>query len=172
MASLLIINPFILSSSTLVNWAATGNGGTITANVESLGAGTKSRVIDGIRNAGGSFGSTGGFQQNGAGNYVEITFVGSKTISRYDIVFAQDGDINSSSDPANTSVAATTYAVQDFTVQYWNGSSYTTIDTVTGNNFQWVQRSITPTATTKMKFIWDTVRAGAAYLLETECWGI
>jgi hypothetical protein len=170
MASLLIINPFILSSSTLVNWAAAANGGTITANVES--AGSKAKLIDGFRNAQGDFMGVGGFQQNGAGNYVEITFVGSKTISRYDVIFPQDSNINGSTDPANTSVAGTTYAVQDFTVQYWNGSSYTTIDTVTGNNFQWVQRSITPTATTKMKFIWDTVRAGAAYLLETECWGI
>lgn len=152
------------------NVALSSAGATIAANVESLGAGTKARVIDGIRHAQGNFNSTGGFQQNGDGNNIEITFSGSKTISEIDIFFGDSSDFNSTTVPLDAT-RVSTLAVVDYRVQYWNGSSYVTVVTITGNNKQWKQHTITPVATTKMKFIWDTAASGAAYLLEVECLG-
>lgn len=142
---------------------------TTTASVESSGFFTRVRMIDGSRNAQGSFASHG-FQMNGNGNTLELDFGGNKTITRLDIIFAANlASIDSSTDPADTTVTSD-LATIDFTWEYWNGSAYVAWVSVTGNDKQWRQSTVSQ-VTSKVRFTAVTVQGGAFYGLEIETWG-
>jgi hypothetical protein len=63
------------------------------------------------------------------------------------------------------------YGVTDFTVQGWNGASWVTLGTVSGNHL--VKRTVNFTATTTDRIRINVTNALASYsrITEVEAWG-
>ena len=158
------------SSTTPTNYALPANGGSVTAS-STLSPYVAGNVIDGSRRAVNNtlwLDST----YNSFGDWVEVNFSGSKTISEIDVITQQD-DPNNPVEPTLTQTFSL-YGITAFDVQYWNGSAWTTVlgGSVTGNNKVWRQITFTPVTTTKIRVV---VNGGAdnAYsrIVELEAWG-
>jgi hypothetical protein len=158
------------TSPTLTNYARATNGGSVTAS-STLSPFVAGNVIDGSRRA---LNNTLWLDNtfNSFGDWVEVNFNGSKTISEIDVVTQQD-DPNNPLEPTLTQTFGL-YGVTAFDVQYWNGSAWTTVPggSVTGNNKVWRQFTFTPITTTKIRVL---VNGGAdnafSRLTEVEAWG-
>jgi len=158
------------TSPTLSNYARATNGGSVTAS-STLSPYVASNVIDGSRRAVNSTlwldNTYGSF-----GDWVEVSFNSSKTISEIDVITQQDDPNN----PVEPTLAQTfsLYGVTAFDVQYWNGSAWTTVPggSVTGNNKVWRQFTFASITTTKIRVL---VNGGAdnafSRLTEVEAWG-
>ena len=157
------------TSSTPTNYALAANGGSVTAS-STLSPYVAGNVIDGSRRA---VNSTLWLDNtfNSFGDWVEVSFNGSKTISEIDVITQQDTP-NNPVEPTLTQTFSL-YGVTAFDVQYWNGSAWTTVPggSVTGNNKVWRQFTFTPITTTKIRVL---VNGGAdnafSRLVEIEAW--
>lgn len=163
-----------------INVALASNGSTATASSETTGSGffQPSRTIDGYRNTNSLWGSatTPGGGWNSVGNpssgspeWLQVAFSGSKTISEIDVFTLADA-INYNTDPTLTDTF-TSYGIVDFKTQYWNGSAWVDINTVTGNNKVWRQFTFSPISTTKIRVLITAALGGNARLVEVEAWG-
>jgi hypothetical protein len=109
---------------------------------------------------------------NSFGDWVEVSFNGSKTISEIDVI-TQQNDPNNLVEPTLAQTFSL-YGITAFDVQYWNGSAWTTVPSgsVTGNNKVWRQFTFTPITTTKIRVV---VNGGAdntfSRVVEIEAWG-
>ena len=154
---------------TTTNYALAANGGSVTAS-STLSPYVASNVIDGSRRA---LNNTLWLDNtyNSFGDWVEVNFNGSKTISEIDVITQQD-DPNNPVEPTLTQTFSL-YGITTFDVQYWNGSAWTTVPggSVTGNNKVWRQFTFTPITTTKIRVL---VNGGAdnafSRVVEIEAW--
>jgi RHS repeat-associated protein len=151
------------------NVALASSGATVTAS-STLSPYVAANVIDGSRRA---VNGTGWLDNtfNSFPDWIEISFNGSKTISEIDVITQQDDPQN----PVEPTLSQTfnLYGITSFDVQYWNGSTWTTVPggSVTGNNKVWRQFSFAPITTSKIRVV---VSAGAdnafSRVVEVEAW--
>ncbi len=107
--------------------------------------------------------------QNVYPDWAQITFSGQKTINRV-VVYSVQNDYDHPVEPTD-STTWSLYGVTDFTVQGWNGSAWTILATVTGNNL--VKRT-----STFASFTTDRIRinvtkgasGGYSRIVEIEAW--
>ena len=150
------------------NVALAANGSTITVSADSLGA-NKGNLIDGDRTPNGAF-STYGFQSNGSsGQWVEIDFGTSRTISEINFISANGNNINGSGEPT-LSTDGGFASDNDLEMFYWNGSRWVSLGNI-DNSLQWKQWTFTEVSTDKVRLEAISVVAGALYALEFEVWG-
>jgi len=102
-------------------------------------------------------------------DWVQINFNGTKSIDRVVVYTLQDNYPNPI-EPTDT-LTFNTYGVTDFTVQGWNGSAWTTLATVSGNNL--VKRTVNFTAftTDQIRVNVTSALAGYSRIIEIEAWG-
>ena len=156
-----------------VNVAAAANGASAIASTLHNAGFSAANLINGDRR-GLNWGSTASWCDNTPNEYpdwVEVTFNGSKTISRIDVFSMQD-NYASPSEPA-AAMTFTQYGLRDFVAQSWNGSAWQNIAgaSITGNNLVWRQFTFTPVTTSKIRI--QITQAAMAYscMIEVEAWG-
>lgn len=162
-----------------INVALASNGATATdssnANPTNF---DPSRCIDGYRNTNNNWNSAstpgGGWASNGnpsvgSPEWVEVDFGMSRTIEEIDVFGLADA-VNYTTDPILTDIASS-FALVDFKTQYWNGSSWVDINTVTGNDKVWKQFAFSPITTTKIRLLVTSCLGGNAICVELEAWG-
>jgi hypothetical protein len=114
-------------------------------------------------------GGGGWASSGGPPAWVQINFNGSKTIDRVVVYTLQDNLLNPI-EPTDT-LTFTQYGITDFTVQGWNGSTWVTLGSVSGNNL--VKRTVSFTAFTTNQIRINVT--GTLYLnariVEIEAWG-
>jgi len=134
-----------------------------------------SAVNNGER-AGFNFGAGGVWKDatNGAfPDWVEIDFNGIKTIDQIIVYSAQDNNL-APVDPSDT-LTFTSRGLTAFNVQTWNGSSWVTQGSITGNDLVKRTISFAPTATAKIRVLINgakgsPLRGFYSYVTEIEAW--
>jgi hypothetical protein len=103
-------------------------------------------------------------------DWVQIEFNESKTINEIDVFTIQDSFGNPSEPTA--SMTFSKYGIVDFTVQYWDGTTWVTVinGDVTGNNYVWRQFSFSPVVTSKIKVTINKAIDGFSRIIEVEAW--
>jgi hypothetical protein len=101
-------------------------------------------------------------------DWVEIAFSGAQTIDRV-VVYSVQDDYTNPVQPT-VSMTFTQRGVTAFDVLAWNGTAWTTLASVTGNNL--VQRTVsfTATTTTKIRIAINGTGAKYSFLAEVEAW--
>jgi chitodextrinase len=152
---------------------ALASAGAVPSASSALSGGYPVTAINDNERSGANWGSGGGWADATPGTFpdwVQINFNGTKTIDRVVLYTVQD-NYNNPIEPTDSMTFAQ-YGITDFTVQGWNGSTWITLATVSGNNL--VKRSVTFTA-----FITDRIRVNInnalspyACITEIEAWGV
>lgn len=157
-------------ATTTTNYALATQGATATATGGNYGLLTPMSAINGIRHTAGNWlGSQGGWMPDPAvcPQTFTVEFNATRTIDTINIFTLADAT-NYTTDPLPTDTFAL-YGNTDFTVDYWNGSSWVNISTVSGNNKVWWTTTFAPITTTKIRI---EVTAGAAiespHIIEVE----
>jgi subtilisin family serine protease len=160
------------SAASHINVALATNGGTVTAS-STYGAGFQaSAAIDGDRR-GLNWGGGGGWNDATVSSWpdwIEVAFAASSTIGEVDVVTLQD-NYSAPVDPT-PALSFSQYGIQDFQIQYWNGSAWVAIPggTFTGNSLVWRQVTFSPVTTTKIR-VWVTAAlAGYSRITEIEAY--
>jgi hypothetical protein len=128
-------------------------------------------VINGDRKGANWGNGSSGWQDATASAYpdwVQINFNGSKTITKV-VVFSRQ-DSSTPVEPTDT-MTFTLYGLKDFTVQGWNGSSWVTLGTVTGNSL--VKKTVSFSAFKTDRIRVNVTRALTMWtrIVEIEAWG-
>jgi hypothetical protein len=154
-----------------VNHALASNGSTA-SNSTTAGAGfPASAVINGQRHTNNQWGSGGGWSsQTGLSmpQWIEIDFGATRSIDLIN-VFTLANAINYNTDPT-LSDTFSSYGIVDFKVQYWNGSTWVDLATVTANDKVWRQFTFSSVSTTKIRIYVTAATAGEARIVEVEAW--
>jgi hypothetical protein len=157
------------------NVALASNGGIASASSTYTQSGSSfaAAAINNNERAGVNWGNGGGWIDATANSYpdwVEIDFNGSKTIDHV-IVYTLQDNYASPVEPTD-SMTFGLYGVTDFTVQGWNGASWVTLGTVSGNHL--VKRTVNFTATTTDRIRINVTNALSSYarITEVEAWGV
>jgi hypothetical protein len=134
------------------NVALASNGATATASSTFSGSGSylPAHVINGSR-TGATWGTNGGWNDNTVNTFpdwLQIDFSGSKTIDTIDVITLQDAIDGIEPD---TSMTCSLYCVSAYDVQYWNGSTWVTITSVSGNNNVWRRFTFSSVTTTAIR---------------------
>ncbi|MDP1638538.1 MAG: matrixin family metalloprotease [Candidatus Nitrotoga sp.] len=129
-------------------------------------------AINNNQRTGVTWGNGGGWNDatvNTQPDWVQINFNGTKTIDRVVVYTLQDNYTNPI-EPTDT-LTFNTYGVTGFTVQGWNGSAWTTLATVNGNNL--VKRTVNFAAftTDRIRVNVTSALAGYSRITEIEAWG-
>ncbi len=129
-------------------------------------------IIDNER-AGANWGHNGGWNDatsNSFPDWVEVDFNGSKTIDHVVVYTVQD-NYTSPIEPTNT-LTFSQYGITAFDVLAWNGSSWITLASVTGNNL--VKRTVnfSPTTTTRIRIQVNSALNSYSRITEVEAWGV
>lgn len=101
-------------------------------------------------------------------DWLQVNFNGSKTIDRV-VVYSPQDNYTNPIEPTNT-MTFSLYGLRDFTVQGWNGSSWITLGTVTGNNL--VKRTVTfgAYATDRIRINVTSALNSYSRIVEVEAW--
>jgi len=157
------------ASGTPVNVALASAGAVATASSSRSASYPPSAAINGDR-SGAGFGSGGVWQDATAGypDWLQVQFASTQTIDRV-IVYSMQDNYPSPVDPSDT-LTFRNYGVIDFQVQAWNGSSWVTLGSVTGNNL--VKRAVTfsPVSTDRIRVVITQGAGGVSRLAEVEAW--
>ncbi|MGI8544876.1 MAG: discoidin domain-containing protein, partial [Aridibacter sp.] len=100
-------------------------------------------------------------------DWLQIDFGQSRTIDEIDVITVQDDAFN----PVEPTLAmefTSTYGNVDFNVQYWNGSAWVTLNSVTGNRKVWKQFTFAPITTSKIRVNITGSADDYAYMTEVE----
>ncbi len=155
-----------------INVALASNGGVASASSQYPLAGfAPSYTIDNIR-TGAGWSNGGGWIDNTYGTFpdwLQVTFSGSKTINRVIVYSLQDNYLNPI-EPTDTTTFSL-YGLTSFTVEGWNGASWVTLATVSGNTL--VKRTVTFAATATDRIRINVTGAGDGWsrITEVEAWG-
>jgi len=152
------------------NVAAAANGGVASSSSTYGGAFPLAAVNDGDR-TGATWGSGGGWADatgNSFPDWVQIDFSGAKTIDRV-VVYTLGDTYGAPVEPTDSQTFAL-FGILDFTVQAWNGTSWSTVATVTGNNL--VKRTVTFPAisTDRIRVTVTNALFGYSRIVELEAW--
>ena len=149
------------------NVALAANGGTASASSQLAGF-AASTAIDG--NPTGTWGTNGGWNDatgNAFPDWLQVTFNGQKTLDRVVVYTLQDG---APSTPPTDSTTFTLYGITAFQLQTWNGSSWVTQASVSGNNL--AKRTLTfPAVTTdRIRILVTGALLSYSRITEVEAW--
>ncbi len=116
---------------------------------------------------------TGGWKDATTGiwpDWLQVTFNGSKRIDRV-VVYSVQDNWTSPIQPTDT-LTGSLYVVRNFTVQGWNGASWVTLATVTGNSL--IKRTVTFSqyTTDRIRINVTSTPDGASRITEVEAWGV
>jgi hypothetical protein len=151
-----------------VNVALAANGATATASSSATGF-APSGAINGDRK--GLFAWQDGYWSTAAAGsgWLEVQFNASRTITEIDLVTIQN-NYNAPVEPTDT-MTFSAYGLTGFEVQYWTGSSWTTISgNVTGNNKVWRKFTFAAITTTKIRVLANASSDGFGRITEVEAW--
>lgn len=153
-----------------INVARSSNGGVATASTWETDYGTfpPAGANNGDR-TGIGWGVDGGWSSSiySVPAWLKIAFSGSKTIKRIDVFTMPDENIPFTHTPTST---CTDYGIEDFEIQYWDGSTWITIETVTGNTLSWRAFTFPEITTTAIRLYITLERLYWARVLELEAW--
>lgn len=166
-----------------VNVASAANGATATASSVVNSNYPASAAINGDRK-GANWGSGGGWNDATENNYpdwLQVNFAGSKTINEISLYTLQDGFANAvepTLDLTFNTANNTGSGIRDFDVQYWNGTTWTTVPngSVTGNNRVWRQFTFAPITTDKIRVVinkgavWTSIPNNYSRIVEVEAY--
>jgi len=151
---------------------ALASAGAVASASSSYSSGFPVAAVNNNERAGAGWGNGGGWNDATVGAYpdwVQIAFNGAKTIDRVVVYTLQDNFAN----PVEPTDALTfsLYGLTQFTIQGWNGSTWVTLGTVSGNNL--VKRTVTFAAFTTDRIRVNVTAALATYsrITEIEAWG-
>jgi hypothetical protein len=154
------------------NYSLASNGASATASSTHSAGYAVSGVIDN-RRSGAQWGSGGGWNDGTAfafPDWVQIDFSGAKTIDHIVVYSVQDDFLNPV-EPTDA-MTFTLYGLTSFQVQGWNGSTWTTLGSVTGNRFIKRTVSFTPFTTTRIRVVVNGAADGKwSRITEIEAWG-
>ncbi|HEX7330819.1 MAG TPA: hypothetical protein VF290_04920, partial [Pyrinomonadaceae bacterium] len=151
-----------------VNVAAATNGAVATAS-SALSTFVAGNAINGDH-----VGSTGPWADDTSNAYpdwIQVEFAGLKTIGEISVFGLQQ---NYSSPVEPTLAQTSTYALTNFQVQYWTGSTWATVPggTVTGNNRVWCKFSFAPLTTSKIRVhVTNVAGDNRSQVVEIEAYG-
>ncbi len=157
-----------------VNVASAANGGVASASSTFGPAYPLSAINDGDRR-GANWASGGGWADATVDTFpdwVQITFTSTQTIDRvvvYTLPNLYGPGIGATDDPSDVQTF-TLFGVVDFDVQAWNGSDWTALATVTGNNL--VKRTVAfaAVATDRIRLNVRKALFGYSRIVELEAW--
>jgi hypothetical protein len=161
----------VVNASTSINVALASNGGVASASSSYSSGFPVSAIIDNVR-TGANWGSGGGWNDNTMNTFpdwVQVNFSGSKTIDHV-VVYTLQDNYTSPVEPSNT-MTFSLYGITAFTVQGWNGSSWVSLGSASGNNL--VKRTVNFTAFTTDRIRISVTAALASFsrITEVEAWG-
>jgi hypothetical protein len=161
-----------VANQTVVNVASAANGATVTTSSNYSSDFMGRGAIDGDR-SGEGWGKNGVWQdgtQNSWGDWLQVTFDGSKSIHRIDVYSPQDNHL-SPIQPTST-MTTTNYALAAFQVQYWTGSAWSDVPggNVTGNTNVWRGFTFSPITTTSIRVLVNSAGGGWSRIAEVEAW--
>ncbi|MGI8542884.1 MAG: discoidin domain-containing protein, partial [Aridibacter sp.] len=154
-------------SSGRMNYALATMGSVATASSFAGGDYLPSKTINGDRR--GYTWTTNNLWVSDAGlpHWLEINFGQARTIDEIDVFTIQD-DAWNPVEPNMQMEFTSTYGNIDFNVQYWNGSAWVTINSVTGNRKVWKQFTFAPITTSKIRVNITGSADDYAYMTEVE----
>ena len=103
-------------------------------------------------------------------DWVEVRFSGSKTIDHV-VVYSVQDNFQNPIEPIDSTVC-TLYAISAFQVQAWNGASWTTLSSISGNRL--AKRSVwfNPVTTDRIRIYVMATQDGVwSRITEVEAWG-
>lgn len=159
----------------LTNWALSSNGGTASQSSNATPYLTAGKANNGYRHTNNVWASDvpdsdgSGAEMNPSPTPVfwQVEFPGPKDIQRVNVFTLADAvQYNADPSPSDT---FTFYGVSNYKIQYWNGSSFTDIATITGNNLVWRQTDFSPVNTTIIRI---EITSGERRLVEVETLGV
>ncbi|MEH2331568.1 discoidin domain-containing protein [Nostoc sp.] len=155
------------NSNNTINRCLFSNGATAIAS-SSFDGYPVSSIINGNRK--GIWGNGDGWNSSGGGfpQWVVINFDASYSISKINIFTLQDA-YNSPSEPT-PDMTFSNYGVTAFDVQYWNGTTWATIQSFIGNNKIWTQAIFSPVTTNKIRIYITAATDANARLIEVEAY--
>lgn len=129
-----------------------------------------SAAIDGDR-AGRGYGAGGVWNdatRSAFPDWIQVQFAGPKTIDRV-VVYSMQDRYDAPVEPSDA-LTASYYQVTDFVVQAWNGSAWTAVATVKGNNL--AKRAVTfPAVTTdRIRIVVNNANGRYSRVAEIEAW--
>ncbi|HKU73659.1 MAG TPA: RHS repeat-associated core domain-containing protein, partial [Pyrinomonadaceae bacterium] len=163
----------LITATGRLNVALAANGAVATASSTATGSGfSTTGAING--NYRGPWGNGEGWNDNtpnAVPDWLQVDFAGSKTIDEID-VFSLHDNYTQENTPT-TSQTFTLYGLLAFDVQYWNGSSWTTVPggSVTGNNKVWRQFTFSPITTSKIRVYINQVPDSWSRVVEIQAFG-
>ena len=155
----------VTAATTRINVALATNGGVASAS-SYLITNPPSKVIDGNRATGNGFWRD--TSANSWPDWIQITFNGQKTISEIDIFTAQD-ILTDTTQPT----AATTFTVNGITafdVQYWNGTTWVTLQSVANSNLVWQKITFPAVTTNQIRVTVNASLASYSRIVEIEAY--
>jgi hypothetical protein len=160
----------VVNATTSINVALASNGGVASASSTYSGNYPVSAIINNDR-AGPNWGVSGGWNDatgNAWPDWVQINFSGSKTIDHVVVYTVQDNYANPV-EPSDT-MTFSLYGITAFTVQGWDGASWVTLGSVSGNTL--VKRTVNFAAytTDRIRINVTASLAGYSRITEVEAW--
>ncbi|HZY06156.1 MAG TPA: discoidin domain-containing protein, partial [Ilumatobacteraceae bacterium] len=155
------------------NVALASNGGVATASSTNGPGFLPGTVIDNKR-SGAGWGAGGGWNDATLGvfpDWIQVNFTGTRTIDRVVVYSVQDNYLTPV-EPTNT-MTFSLRGISDFNVQGFNGSTWVTLATISGNRL--VKRSVTfpPFATDRIRVnIVNALGNNWSRVTEVEAWGL
>lgn len=163
----------LITATGRFNVALAANGAVATASSTATGSGfSTTGAING--NNRGPWGNGEGWNDNtpsSVPDWIQVDFAGSKTIDEIS-VFGLHDNYTTENTPTETQTFSL-YGLLAFDVQYWNGSSWTTIPggSVTGNNKVWRKFTFTPITTSKIRVTINSVPDSWSRVVEIQAFG-
>jgi M6 family metalloprotease-like protein len=154
------------------NVALAANGGVASASTTLGPSFAPSGVID-DRRSGAGWGVYAGWADATAGafpDWLQVNFNGTRTIDHVVVYSVQDNYMNPA-EPTD-SMTGTLYVISSFDVQAWNGSAWTTIASVSGNNL--IKRTVwfAPRAMSSIRISVTGTQDGVwSRITQVEAWG-
>jgi RHS repeat-associated protein len=163
----------LITATGRFNVALAANGAVATASSTATGSGfSTAGAING--NYRGPWGNGEGWNDNtpnSVPDWIQVDFAGSKTIDEIS-VFGLHDNYTVENTPTETQTF-TLYGLLAFDVQYWNGSSWTTVPggSVTGNNKVWRKFTFSPITTSKIRVTINSVPDAWSRVVEIQAFG-
>jgi F5/8 type C domain-containing protein len=129
-------------------------------------------AIDSDRKGSGWGQGTGGWNDGTRGGYddwLEVDFPTTQSIDEIDVYTLQNGWKTAINDPDQTT-SATGDGILDFDVEYWDGSSWVTVGSITNNDLAWRKFTFSPVETTKIHVVIHNSRSNYSRIVELEAY--
>lgn len=154
-----------------VNVAASSQGATATASsLYSYGTFTAASTINGDRR-GLNWGAGGGWNDGTPDVYpdwLQVDFSGAKTINEVNVFTCQDNHA-APSEPTEAMIFSL-YGLKGYQVEYWTGSAWVSVGSVSGNDKVWSKVNFPAVTTTKIRVLTNDALASYSRITEVEAY--